>query len=318
MPRNKNKAKDKGLDFSDCLGCSKVCESSRVSEDQSVVMSELKDALKKIARPNIQPKPFSLLSGPKFDEWLLIFEDYTRQSDLDEDAKRYLLLSLLEGDASKIARLVPKDHKKSYSDFVSALKQRFQPKLSPREYRQILKNRRPKSNEDSIVYSDALRWLVDKAYPDRSDVDCFVLDHFLETVNLPDGLTRSQLYLKKFTSAQESIDFVHAWEIASRESVSKDHVSSVSNIESNLESRLSKIEALLSECCSVSKSVNSRSSVVCYRCDRTGHIARVCNVKLFCNRCNKPGHIARKCFQGNEARVGFQGGTNPSQKDLQN
>ena len=43
-------------------------------------------------------------------------------------------------------------------------------------------------------------------------------------------------------------------------------------------------------------SSSSNRKVICYRCEKPGHISRNCNVAVKCSFCNKLGHIANRCF----------------------
>lgn len=314
MSKRSSKKQRRKLAEEDCLGSG--LDDSRNSIDHNVV-EELKNSLRRLVRPLIQPKPFSIGHAGSFKDWLSIFDQYAIHADLDDDGKKLSLISLLEGDACRIAAKIPQHHILSYEAFVSALKDRIEPKLSSREYRHLLRNRKPKSSENALLYADALLSLVSKAYPDDINVDSILLDHFVETVRLSEGLSRTQLLQMTFQSSEEAIAYVRSWETASRSqsSITVDSIEPCTqdtSANSGLEERLDRLESMVSQCCTVVTGQRKEyRQIKCFKCDRLGHIARNCKMNsILCFRCNKPGHISRNCFQGNGAAVGNKGATN--------
>lgn len=246
---------------------------------------EIKDAMMRM-KPHIQPKQYS--SGD-FGIWLTSFNLFADQSGLVGADRVNYLLSFLDGDAAKIAKNLPIDE-----NFEDALLERLKPRLTPREYRNVLKSRTHKDTETPRIYADSLLHLSRKAFSEDFHFD-LALDHFLDTVRLPSGLTRAALLQKQFYSIDEAVKFVQSWEIASKCSSVSNPVNSVSD--SRLEERLDRLEKQIAECCGIVK--QNQKVLRCFRCSKLGHISKDCSHKnLTCFKCKKVGHIASFCRSG--------------------
>lgn len=284
-PKSKKKSRQLDDDFS--------LDSSFPGHDLVDTLSGIQVAMERIGKPIPQPKPFSLLSGIDFEVWLFGFRLYADGFQLVGEDRKLHLISLLEGDVAKIARNIPS----GVSDFEAALIDRIKPSLSRREYRSLFKNRFQKENENARIFADSLLCLARKAFCDFDSND-IVLDHFIEHVRLPAGISRSSLFHKQFNSFEEAVEYVQSWELADRveKNVSVSSVLETDNRQLNVqsshfESRLEAVEKAIADCCAVVK-----SSQRCFKCRKMGHLANECSQKVVkCFKCGKLGHIARFC-----------------------
>jgi len=53
---------------------------------------------------------------------------------------------------------------------------------------------------------------------------------------------------------------------------------------------------------SFNQNKNLKNSILCYKCNEEGHMARECRNKAFCPRCKQKGHALRDCFRNKKVR----------------
>ncbi|CAC5390253.1 unnamed protein product [Mytilus coruscus] len=102
----------------------------------------------------------------------------------DEQEKGLYLATALRGQAQGVFSDLPTEKRMDYTTLIKALQERFSPPNQTELYRVQLKERRQKASESLLELGQAIRRLVNKAYPNApSDVkDTLAREQFLDSL----------------------------------------------------------------------------------------------------------------------------------------
>ena len=239
----------------------------------------------------------------KFSAWRTLsrLDNYANQAD-----RKMVLLSCLEGGASRALELHGQNsiafrQSATLEEYMAVMRNLFSPSAEKDCARAAFKARQQKTNEPpSIYYSEKMSLYLETL----NDGTAFNLDTFKEEMYL--GLRskwlRGQVIKSRAATDQELLaDLVSAtaagqamFKASCSEVVSLDGLAVTTQFSKDAENEVEQegIEGL-----------NERT---CFKCRKTGHIAKDCRQKRKegterkegnCNYCSKPGHWARDCFK---------------------
>ena len=137
------------------------------------------------SKPVLLPEPYSGESG-SWDDWIYHFECIAEVNKwaTGEEKLKWLRVRLT-GKALTALRKLPESARSSYAEYKTALKKRFDPDSKRELHVAELHTRTRGKTEDWASFGDALRVLVDKAYPHFEDAarECLAVNQFLSQIH---------------------------------------------------------------------------------------------------------------------------------------
>ena len=150
--------------------------------------------------------------GPKWDKWLLRFENYMTVIAIQEDGqKKALLLHAVGGNTFDIFMSLA-DHGTTYNHAKAALTNYFKPKVNKEYERAVFRRLRQETGETIDVYHTRLRKAA--ASCDFADVDGEIKSHVIQTTTdsklRKQGLTDDTLTVRDIVVAGRNNELAQA------------------------------------------------------------------------------------------------------------
>ena len=249
------------------------------------------------SKPIILPETFS--GDGNWEQWILHFRDCAVVNEWDDSQLLKFLRVRLTGRAQAVFHRLPDSAKDSFDNAVRALEAHFKPEGKRELYLADFSTRNKRPVESWMEYSEELRWLAAKAYPDLSTKahEQLALTHFLNSIR--DTQTVLLVKQKNPSSLAEAVTYVMQIEsvLASTRIVSShEEPTSVPVLSASREDKLLDLMTKLSDRIeSISLQQQSprftpkprpphripaprapRKPVICFRCNQEGHFARGC------------------------------------------
>lgn len=137
------------------------------------------------ARPVCLPDSFS--GEGSFEDWSAHFETVATLNDWNEADKLRWMIVRLTGRAQTAFRRFPEEAQQSYGAAVKALKERFEPPAKKDMYAAELQVRHKEKLETWGDFGDAIKTLVDRAFPSLEPAakEIIALNHYLSHLGNP-------------------------------------------------------------------------------------------------------------------------------------
>ena len=141
--------------------------------------------MSRTSKPLIIPEAYQ--GGDGWDEWITRFENVVTVNEWDAAAKLNWIKVCLAGRAQKAFQGLPEESRDTYDHVKTALTERFEPASKHKLYNAELQVRMRKPNEGWADFTEDLRRLTEKAFPDldgRSQ-EQLALTHYLSRLSNP-------------------------------------------------------------------------------------------------------------------------------------
>ena len=278
-------------------------------------------------RPVCLPDTFS--GEGSFEDWHAHFEIVSALNEWSEADKLKWMIVRLTGRAQTAFRRFPNEVQQGYAEAVRALKERFEPPARKDLYAAELQVRRREKSETWGDFGDAIKTLVERAFPNLEPAakEIIALNHYLSHLGNPQiefavkqrrprsvieaiGFTiEAESYLPKpgrvsyvesnesvqpRSSEQSSNSAVQGQELAI--AAVRDQQNSMMAILEKMTKRLEKLEGRVTASQTTEGTWRNKEDK---RADRDSTRAPV-----ICHKCKKEGHYARGCAANRTASSG--------------
>ena len=255
-----------------------------------------------VTRPVVLPEPFN--GEGDWHEWEYHFNNVAAVNNWTEGDKLKWLKVRLTGRAQVALQRLPADTQNSFAGTVTALQQRFDPPSRKTRYQAELQLRRKKRTESWADLADDLRTIAGKAYPDLSDAakETLALNAYLAQLDNPqvafgvkqktpvdlDAAVTATMELESYLVMPPRAGPIPVATCDQDKQPDPAAVAAanvpterLANIIEKLVDRVEKLETQQSSLSSsktppVRQREKFRRDIVCYRCERRGHIAHNC------------------------------------------
>ena len=228
-----------------------------------------------------QMEPFDCEQGEGWSTYIEWLEQYFAANDITTGTKKVaVLLTVVGPEAYGLIwdLLTPeKPANKSYDKIVAAMKDHLNPKLLVMAELYKFHQRVQKERESVAQYLASLQKLAEKCefgeFLDQALRDKLVCGIQNETI-------QRRLLTEKELTAARAYEIARGMEVAHQKST-------------QLQTAQQEQKAH-----NVTTSVESKNSIPCWRCGKSGHLADQCFFRSKqCRRCGRSGHIAKRCRQ---------------------
>ena len=265
------------------------------------------------ARPLVLLETFS--REGEWSQWICHFENIAAVNEWDDDKKLLWLKARLTARAQLVLQHLPEEVRGNYARLKRAMKERFEPESRKGRYQAEFQARRKKPQEGWANFAQDLQVLVDKAFPHLQGEarEQITLTHYLTQIDNAqlafsvkqqkptslDAAVSATLEMELYLPQKGGAVRVASTEVAN-ETTQEIPVAATGNdftagMMKEILDRMKKLESELQEVREPSQSRNKQKSY---------YIRQNHKVPVVCWRCNRPGHIARDCYtclpQGNE------------------
>ena len=263
----------------------------------------------------VLPEPFS--GETSWDDWRLHFEDVAEVNSWSADDKLKWLRVRLTGRAQRAFHRLPAESQATYAAATTAMQQRFEPKSRMTRYQAEFDARRKKPTENWADLADDLRSLADKAYPDLQVEarECLALQRYLQQLEQPqvafgvkqtrpktvDDAVAATLEMESYAATRPTGVSALQELRNGDDSSSKPQEVGVAAVTNDPTAQLTtRMERLMERIVTLEKQhaprdrghestrprwmsrpTQQRRRVVCWNCQRPGHIARNCQAAAF-------------------------------------
>jgi len=252
------------------------------------------------SRPVVLPETFS--GEGEWTQWICHFENIAAVNEWNDAKKLLWLKARLTGRAQLALQHLSTETQADYALLQAALKNRFEPESRKGRYQAEFQTRRKKPQEGWADFAQDLQLLVEKAFPQLQAEarEQMALTHYLSQIdniqlafsvkqqkprNLDAAVTatlemESFLPHKGMPLTVASTDVVHETDQSLVANTSYDPTAQMMK---ELLDRMKKLEIELQEVKDPKtrqRPYSRRAQVVCWRCNRPGHIARDCYTQL--------------------------------------
>ena len=232
-------------------------------------------------------KPREYKGESSWRSYISQFERIAGINGWNVDMKRTHLWISLSGMALDFVDQLPTDKTCTYGEMCKSLDQRFGSERLATVYKAELKNRTRKSGESLSALAQEIWRLTRLAYPDFAigEADEIAKEKFVDS--LPDATLRLKIHHDRPKTMEETVEIaIHheAWantEEAKKHSHGRARGSmadeGVMKMLQELRMEMkADIQALKGNTAEEKTSWRNRKDIVCYKCNKQGHIARFC------------------------------------------
>ncbi|GBM61357.1 hypothetical protein AVEN_12340-1 [Araneus ventricosus] len=234
------------------------------------------------SRPTVKPLTFDgLTSWTVFNTQFNVVSSTNGWTDF---VKASQLVASLRGSAAEVLEGIPADKLTDLTTIEKALESRFGDSHLTQFYRTELKTRRQKPEESLQVLAADVERLMSLAYAEcPPDVrESLAAQYFIDAIRDED--TQHSTRLMDAKDLKSALAYSMKYEAARTVSKTSRHARSMEIEDNNsrerddkLESLFNRLEKLLSSSVDGKKNTPQRkSSVICWRCNKKGHVQREC------------------------------------------
>lgn len=254
--------------------------------------------------------PDSFAGESSFEDWCAHFETVAALNDWNDAEKLKWMIVRLTGRAQTAFRRFPDEAQRDYRAAVKALRERFEPPAKKDMYAAELQVRRKEKSETWGDFGDAIKTLVDRAFPSLEPAakEVIALNHYLSHLGNPQVEFAVKQHRPK--SVVEAISFtieaesylpkpVRVSHVESEESVMPPYNQELSiaavreqqsmmmgmlekmtkrleNLEEHLATRHTPQSTWRDKDDKAANKGSTRPPVICHKCKKEGHYARGC------------------------------------------
>lgn len=259
------------------------------------------------SRPLVLPETFS--GEGEWTQWICHFENIAAVNEWNDAKKLLWLKARLTARAQLALQHFPEEIRGDYAELKKAMKDRFEPESRKGRYQAEFQARRRKPQEGWADFAQDLQILVEKAFPNlqKEAREQMALTHYLAQIDNPqlafsvrqqkptnlDTAVSATLEMESYLP-QKGYSLGVACADVDKQTVQQEvPVAAIGNdtavgMMKELLDRMKKLETELEDVREPnnhrSKQKRTRQSwrprVVCWRCNRPGHIARDCYTSL--------------------------------------
>ena len=261
-----------------------------------------------MARPLVLPDTFDGAGETRWEEWIIHFGNVaTVNGWSDGDQLRWLKVRPV-GRAQTAFQRLSEENQDDFKKAKGALKERFAPASRRHRYQAELQVRKKRKGESWADFADELKSLADKAYPDLQEEarERLALNGYLAQLDHPqvafgvkqknpeslDAAVTATLEMEAYATTRSSVHPVSSVaDEPGSEEATVGAVGTTNKLAALVEMLVERVERLESgrkerqpERPSQQRADPNtramRGDVICWRCQRAGHIARNCRKRV--------------------------------------
>ena len=261
-------------------------------------------------KPIILPDTFSGDSNSSWDQWIIHFNYCAEVNGWEVAMKLSFLKVRLTGQAQTVFQRLSEEDRSSFDNAVLALKARFEPDSKRELYLAEFSTRKRTISESWANYTEDLRRLFTKAYPDLDSkaTEQIALTQFISSItDIQISFAVKQKAPKTLDEAVTTTMHLESYMVTSRgKNDAEDLPASSVTHNSSDEKLMLLIEQLSDKITKLEEEMNTphprrqqpsppSRSIICFNCQQPGHLARSCPAPW-----RPTWRPRRKPFQGNE------------------